>query len=263
MLSRPKLADSTLASERQEAKYWLHAGRLEIVRSAIAAHIAPHHAPGHAGSAEQDIATVYFDTQQRAYYALARRKVVSNVKIRAREYFTLSGSSEPRKVFVELKRREAHTTTKQRFSLAKERCQNLFESHDWWTELGVGSIAELPALEAFVVTEPALAKPVGPSVITRHRRLSFQDEQGRLRVTIDCNIAYFALPTRSFHLAEPLSAEALGNPVHVEPRALVEVKRRGTSPPWLDALLHEEAAPALTFSKFSAANVTIYERKPR
>ena len=95
-------------------------------------------------------------------------------------------------------------------------------------------------------------------MIARYRRLSFQDEQARLRVTIDSDIAYFALPPGGFHLARPLSGEGLGAPVHVEPRALVEVKRRGSSPSWLDHLLNAEAVPAPTFSKFSAANSAVY-----
>lgn len=259
----PKLPESAIAREREEARYWVHPGRLEAIQRALAAHVAPHHAPGHADSAEQDIATVYFDTRARAYYSLARRNVSSNVKIRAREYFALSAAGPPassgaRWIFAELKRRENHATTKQRFWVAKERAASLFDSPHWWTWLGVGAIAELPALQAFVAAEPALAEPIAPSVIVRQRRLSFQDDQARLRVTIDSHIAYFAIPSGSFHLGQPLSADALGAAVHVEPRALVEVKRRGSSPPWLDHLLSEEAAPALTFSKFSAANTAVY-----
>lgn len=90
-------------------------------------------------------------------------------------------------------------------------------------------------------------------MLVSYRRQSFQADKGQLRLTIDLGVAYYRV-TSLTDLAQPLARSALGAAVGREPHAVVEIKRLGSLPSWLEQTLLELGAPAISFSKFVAAS---------
>jgi hypothetical protein len=99
---------------------------------------------------------------------------------------------------------------------------------------------------------------LGPSFPTRrssdlYRRLSFQDEAGSLRITLDLGLAFYAPPKELWTRERPLERSLLGAPRATLPTAVLEVKRRAALPGWLSELVGTQGFEASSFSKFVAA----------
>jgi hypothetical protein len=271
--SHGEIADRAITAEREETKYLVAPQRVPALGSLLGQRLTPHRFTGEAANrlpgAEHFVTTIYFDTPSRAYYRAARENQQSNVKLRAKEYYDLHPSlaelaTDPEQIlryqpwlWFELKRREGLVTSKRRFRFPKSAAATLFDERRA-PELPTQNENEREDAEALIAHVRAQSEPIGPSALVSYRRLSFQNADSTLRVTIDLGLSYFAVPPDLFRRARPLSRSELGKPAGISPQAVVEVKRRGSLPSWLAEALDSSAGPAVNFSKFVAASGALY-----
>ena len=265
--------DAAITAERVETKYLVSPSELSALTRQIGAKLEAHRFTGEAANrlpgAQHFVTTIYFDTDRRSYFAAARANQHSNLKIRAKEYYDLHPSlaelaTDPEQIlryqpwlWFELKRREGVSTSKRRFRFPKAAAATLFDEHR--APVGLPeSGTERDDADALIGHVHAQAERVVPSAIVNYRRLSFQNPDSTLRVTIDLGLSFFPVPADLFRRARPLSKSELGKPAGVEPRAVVEVKRRAFLPSWLEQALTSAAGSPVNFSKFTAASEAIY-----
>jgi len=268
-------ADVAITAEREETKYLVSAEKLHGLARSIASRLEPHRFTGEAANrlpgAHHFTTTIYFDTPSLAYYSAARANMQSNVKIRAKEYYDLHPSlaelaTEPEQIlryqpwlWFELKRREGLTTTKRRFRFPKLAAATLFDENRAPHDLPQSGQERADA-DALIAHVRAQQERVGPSAVVNYRRVSYQNDDSTLRVTIDVSLSYFRVPVDLFRRTRPLSRSELGTPVGRESRAVVEVKRRSALPSWLEQALSDAGAGPQSFSKFVAASGAIHGR---
>lgn len=271
--------DRALTTEREETKYLVESAKLPTLRGALEANLLPHRFSGEGANrlpgAKHFVTTIYFDTPSLAYLAAARHHPISHVKVRAKEYYDLHPAlaelaTDPEQIvryqpwlWFELKRREGGTTHKRRFRFPKAAAATLFAA-DRASELLIGAHeghdAERDDAEALIAHVRAQPEPVIPSALVNYQRLSFQNHDSTLRVTVDLGLAFFAVPADLFGRQRPLTRAELGPACGSEPRAVVEIKRRGPLPPWLAQALDQSAGGAVSFSKFVAGSEAVHGR---
>ncbi len=260
--------DVAITAERVETKYLIDASRLPALKRAIAAELESHRFTGEAANrlpdAQHFVTTIYFDTPSAHYFKAAKSSAQSNVKIRAKEYYDLHPSlaelaTDPEQIlryqpwlWFELKRREGQTTSKRRFRFPKAAAGALFDDNREPYDLPQAG-QERSDAEALMAHVSAQGERIAPSAIVNYQRLSFQNPDSTLRVTIDLGLSFFAVPADLFRRARPLSRGELGRPAGVEPRAVIEVKRRSALPAWLEQALARASGQSVSFSKFVAA----------
>ena len=265
--------DAAITAEREETKYLIGARELPALSRVLASRLNPHRFTGEAANrlpgAQHFVTTIYFDTPSLSYFSAAKSSAQSNVKIRAKEYYDLHPSlaelaTDPEQIlryqpwlWFELKRREGLTTSKRRFRFPKLAAATLFDENRAPEGL-IDSGSELSDAEFLISHVRAQTERVAPSAIVNYRRLAFQDDDATLRVTIDVGLSFFRVPADLFRRTRPLSKSELGKPCAVEPRAVVEVKRRALLPLWLNQALSEAGGGATSFSKFVAASEAIH-----
>jgi hypothetical protein len=99
----------------------------------------------------------------------------------------------------------------------------------------------------------AFAEPLSAVCLVNYRRLSWQSEEGNLRVTFDRGLASYAPPADLWARRQALVRSALGAPAAQEASGVLEVKRRGAVPAWLADCLEQIGAAPVPFSKFVTA----------
>lgn len=265
--------DAAITAERVETKYLVAPSELPALTRAISSKLEAHRFTGEAANrlpgAQHFVTTIYFDTASLSYFAAAKHNQQSNLKIRAKEYYDLHPSlaelaTDPEQIlryqpwlWFELKRREGQSTSKRRFRFPKAAAASLFDENRAPADLPEGG-AEREDADALISHVHAQAERVVPSALVNYRRLSFQNPDSTLRVTIDLGLAFFPVPADLFRRARPLSKSELGKPAGVEPCAVVEVKRRAFLPSWLEQALTTAADSPVGFSKFVAASEAIH-----
>lgn len=265
--------DVAITAEREETKHLVRADQLSALSRCISARLEPHRFSGEAANrlpgAHHYTTTIYFDTPSLGYYSAARANMQSNVKIRAKEYYDLHPSlaelaTHPEQIlryqpwlWFELKRREGSTTTKRRFRFPKLAAATLFDDNRSPEDLPAAGQERADA-EALIEHVRAQQERVAPSAVVNYRRLSFQNADSTLRVTIDVGLSFFRVPADLFRRTRPLSRSELGAPVATEPRAVVEVKQRTAMPGWLAQALTDAGTAPASFSKFVAASGAIH-----
>jgi len=265
--------DAAITSEREETKYLVEPARLPALLRQVSEHLEPHRFTGEAANrlpgAEHFVTTLYFDTPARAYYSAARQNQQSNLKIRAKEYYDVHPSlaelaTDPEQIlryqpwlWFELKRREGLTTSKRRFRFPKLAAATLFDEQRA-PELSQLTGSERDDAEAMIAHVRAQTEPVMPSALVNYRRLSFQNADSTLRVTVDLGLSFFPVPADLFRRARPLSKSELGPRAGGETRAVVELKRLAPLPGWLEQALAQASSGAVTFSKFVAASEAVH-----
>jgi hypothetical protein len=265
--------DAAITAERVETKYLVKKSELPALTRAIAAALQSHRFTGEAANrlpdAQHFVTTIYFDTQSLSYFKAAKCNQQSNLKIRAKEYYDLHPSlaelaTDPEQIlryqpwlWFELKRREGQSTSKRRFRFPKAAAATLFDEQRAPQNLPESG-SERADAEELIAHVDAQAEPIVPSAIVNYRRLSFQNQDSTLRVTIDLGLAFFPVPTDLFRRARPLSKSELGKPAGVEPCAVVEVKHRCQVPGWLEQALAAATSGPVSFSKFVAASEAIH-----
>lgn len=261
--------DGALTAERVETKYLVPPERLPGLLQRVSSRLSAHPFTGentHPGGALYMVTSLYLDTPSGANFLAARENASKNLKLRLREYSEVQEPScalvtdapvlsppEPW-LWLELKQREGSTTSKRRLRISRAKLANLFVGSRHGQELSQEQEQEQRQVEALLSHWKDVDEPLRPSVLVSYRRRSFQADEGQLRVTIDLGVTYHRAPTRLSDLAEPLARSALGAAVGGEPRAVVEIKRLGSPPSWLEQTLLEMGAAATSFSKFVAAS---------
>lgn len=267
--------DRALTVEREETKYLVESARLPELLDKIEAELPPHRFTGEAANRLPDarhfVTTIYFDTPSLSYLAAARHDPTSHVKVRAKEYYDLHPSlaelaTEPTQIlrydpwlWFELKRRDGGATHKRRFRFPKAAAATLFEA-DRAPELLTDNPQEREDAEALINHVRSQPERVIPSTLVNYERRSFQNRDSTLRVTVDSGLAFFTVLEGLFSRKRPLSRSELGPARGREPRAIVEVKRRGELPSWLARALERSSGGAVSFSKFVASGEAVHGR---
>jgi hypothetical protein len=263
----------TLTFDRNETKYLVDRTRAASLALALSRSIAPFEHVGKTKalpSAHHFTTTIYLDTPSRTLYRAAIANPRDNVKLRAREYYDLHPSlaelaTNPADVvryeptlWFELKRREDTRTTKHRFCLRKVDVPAFFAEGAPTLAAANPSNDESAHVADFW---RRVGEPLSASSIVSYRRLSFQDPAGRLRVTLDVDLAYFEPPPDLWSSPRPLVRSRLGTPRGRDARALVEVKLQGIGEPeWIARVLADCGARAVPFSKFEEAEGAVRGR---
>lgn len=206
------------------------------------------------------VTTVYFDTPTRRLLSAARSDAHDNVKLRAREYVDLpsrqTSESGSACVWLELKRRNGTRTQKHRVRLAQSTLATwLRERVAPAPEQYSGRETDARVLADYLASE---SEALTPAYVASYRRRSWQADDGRLRLTLDEDLAFFAPSPELLQRPSPLS-EQLEQPSGREPFALLEVKYRARAlPAWLAARLQLLGLAPSLYSKFvkAAAAVT-------
>lgn len=270
----PERGDAAMTAERKETKYLVPYDAVDALVHAFVQRLPSHRFTGHQANRLPDahhyVTTIYFDTASHAHYRAALQNAHHNVKLRAKEYYDLHPSlaevaTDPAELlryhpwlWFELKRRDGERTMKCRFRLPKRDVPAFFAGESLTSELPPhSSIAPAAAgetpLEEIERYCRALGEPLGVSCLVNYRRLSFQDAEGNLRVTLDLGLAFYAAPPELWTRERPLERSGLGVARATLPTAVLEVKRRAALPSWLSALVEETGLESSAFSKFVAA----------
>jgi hypothetical protein len=268
----PSVGDAAITAEREETKYLLPLSGLSTLLGTLDQRILPHRFVGeganHLPDAHHFVTTVYFDTPSRHHFRAAVGDMEHNIKVRAKEYYDLHPSlaelaTTPDQiaryqpwVWIEMKRRDGTRTRKRRFRLPKCEIPAVFGGggisgdallHEAEKETALAGVSEL------VEYSERLGEPLVANCLVNYRRLSYQEPDGSLRVTVDLGLAFYAVPPDLWSREQALVRGALGRACSNEKSAVVEVKRRAALPAWLVQALDSAGARPASFSKFVAA----------
>ena len=273
--------DDLMTAEREETKFLLPLGRVGLMVAELDQELPSHRFTGENANRLPDphhfVTTVYFDTATRMQYRSAVTHVDRNVKVRGKEYYDVHPSlaevaTDPNTLlhyqpwlWFELKRREGKKTFKHRVRLPKREVPHFFQRSMQADSLGPAPLAtadqEAPSHRSLALFEQfcsGLEEPLEASCIVNYRRLSWQSDDGALRVTLDLNLAFWKPLAELWTLEEPLTPSLLGKPSARLDRAVLEVKSRGEPPAWLERALGRSAADPSRFSKFVAASRAVH-----
>ncbi len=256
---RTPRADAEITADRDETKYLIaqeHRGGL--VR-ALDRHLPQHRFRGEGQnllpSPQHFVSTVYFDTPSRLHFRAAQENEDDHVKVRVKEYYDLHPSlaelatnldevlHRPPWVWLELKRRRGTRTSKHRVRVERRLVPQWLAGH------GERASGEAELVRSYV---SALAEPLLAFGLVNYRRSSWQNESGGLRVTLDCELAFYEAPDDLWE-KPALVRTALGKPRVREQRLLLEIKQREAMPSWLEAALADARARPVKYSKFVRA----------
>jgi hypothetical protein len=270
----PERGDAAMTAERTETKYLVPYEAIDVLVHALAEKLPSHRFTGQQANRLPDahhyVTTVYFDTASHAHYRAAVSNTQHNVKLRAKEYYDVHPSlaelaTDPSELiryhpwlWFELKRREGERTLKCRFRLPKRDVPAFFAGERLSPDFPENSSVAPEAPQETPLEEierycQALGEPLTESCIVNYRRLSFQDEAGSLRITLDLGLAFYAPPKELWTRERPLERSLLGAPRATLPMAVLEVKRRAALPSWLSDSIRAQGLEASSFSKFVAA----------
>jgi hypothetical protein len=274
-------SDERLTADRDETKFLVGGDRLAPLLALLGKHLPPHRFTGEGANplpgAWHLVTTIYFDTPARTHYRTAIGDVDHNVKIRAKEYYDLHPSlaelaTDPADIvryqpwiWFEMKRRDGSRTIKHRFRLPKREVPACLNGGQVVPEaLALPASGAIPAeseragIREIVAYCRALGEPLAASCLVNYRRLSWQEPDGDLRVTLDSELAFYAVPDDLWQRRRALVRGALGAARASEPRAILEIKCRGARPAWLETFLVEARFASARFSKFVAAATVVH-----
>ena len=277
----PRPPDERLTADRDETKYLVGGDRLAPLLALLSERLPAHRFSGEGANrlpgAWHLVTTIYFDTPARTHFRTAIGDIEHNVKIRAKEYYDLHPSLAELAtdaadivryqpwIWFEMKRRDGARTIKHRFRLPKRDVPACLNGGQVVPEaLALPASGVVPAeseragVREIVAYCRALGDPLAASCLVNYRRLSWQEPDGALRVTLDSELAFYAVPDDLWQRQRALVRDTLGAARAREPRAVLEIKCLGTRPAWLeDFLVGADVAPA-RFSKFIAAATVVH-----
>ena len=271
-----RLADERLTADRDETKYLVGGDRLAPLLALLGQHLPQHRFTGEGANrlpgARHLVTTIYFDTPARTHYRAATGDIDHNVKVRAKEYYDLHPSlaelaTDPGDIvryqpwiWFEMKRRDGARTMKHRFRLPKRDVPACLDGGRVVPEalaLPVSGVvpaeSERAGIREIVAYCRALGEPLAATCLVNYRRLSWQEPDGDLRVTLDSELAFYGVPDDLWQRRRALVRDALGTARASEPRAVLEIKCRGAQPGWLASFLGRATVDPVRFSKFVAA----------
>ena len=263
-------ADARLTAEREETKFLVSPVRWESLTAALSQRLRGHRFTGEGANRLPDphhyVTTIYFDTPSRTLLRAAATAPDHNLKVRAKEYYDLHPSlaelaTDPEQIvhyqpwlWFELKRREGTRTSKRRFRLPKRDVTQFFaEGRVTADAFDLAEAEEGESLRDVVRICTALAEPLTAVCLVNYRRLSWQSDDGELRVTFDRSLASYRPPADLWARRQALVRSSLGVPAAQEASGVLEIKRRGAVPAWLADCLERIGATPVPFSKFVTA----------
>jgi hypothetical protein len=270
----PGTADEQVTAERDETKYLLPTDRMEGLAAELTKRLAPHRFTGEGSNrlpgAHHFVTTIYFDTPSRAHLRAAAVDFDHSIKIRAKEYYDIHPSlaelaTDPSQIvryqpwlWFELKRRVGSHTSKRRFRLPKTDVPAFFGEGRITPQARQGQTDVDGDLEEILDYCGGLDEQLGATCLVNYRRLSWQEPDATLRVTMDLGLAFYAAPADLWTRQQALVRSTLGAVRGKEPRAVIEVKRRAAMPAWLEEALAQAGAVSAPFSKFVAAAQSVW-----
>lgn len=263
--------DKAITADRQETKYLIAADRSAALVRTLHRELTAHRFTGHGANllpdAQHFSTTIYFDTKSHLLLRSAREDQEENIKLRARAYYDLHTSlaelaTDPDQIvryqpwlWFELKRREQDRTAKHRVRLEKSRLRSFLHGTPVLASANQSERDDARAIGQFCQT---LGEPLQASVLVNYQRQAFQDPSCALRVTLDLELSFYAPPADLWARNTPLIRGTFGTPRAVDRVCLVEVKRRGAMPGWLERALSEANGEPAQFSKFLRAGQAVY-----
>lgn len=272
-------ADSRITADRFELKYVLLPGAAPGLLADVAHHLVPHlprsdlpmAQPRPANVVEQRITSIYLDTAQRDVYK-ACLSGSADEKLRLKEYrYDTHADTQPVPdwLWIEVKRSRGTRTQKDRMAIPRRSLQEAATTGSLTLEAILNAARRHdPESHEFLQRlwrlQRRFRRPLQASCIVRYRRSAWQDQSGELRVTVDRDLRVAApLSSGTQQSSDLLQALALGAPDSKSTAMLLEVKYRGTLPPWLEQRLtslpaaHLPNQPTRPFSKFLAASEAV------
>jgi hypothetical protein len=269
-------ADERMTAERDEVKYLVPAAEVKALAMALGRHLPHHRFTGKGANPlprpRHFVTTVYFDTPSRHQFRAIAADSEHNLKMRAKEYYDLHPSlaelaTDPAQivkgqpwVWFEIKRRKGAKTTKRRFRLAKSDMPRVLQAHTLCAEalLETDRDTAVVGLSELADYVQCLGEPLTANTLVNYRRLSWQNPESTLRVTLDLGLSFHAPPADLWTRDQALVRSALGSARHPFGFAVLEVKRRAALPSWLEATLADAKLEPQSFSKFVAAARAIH-----
>lgn len=190
------------------------------------------------------VATIYFDTKNGDYLTRAMSGEGSIVKVRAREYFSVSDDDERKIVarlsecYLERKQRIGSIRNKERARISKAQLEPIIHHR-----------VALPANCEFLRSEIE-DRDLQPALISMYERRVWG--HGQLRITLDERIRYYNPSDKVYgDTLDACSPDLLGAPTALGPKRLLEVKHSAqiATEAWLTTLL-ASLPEAVGFSKF-------------
>lgn len=230
----PHTGSGDLVADRDETKFLIDERAARGLAGVLGRHL-----PGLSPPTGARITTVYFDTPGGAILGAARTEGRS-IKVRVKEYELRGDSNE---VWLELKLREGERTGKLRTGISRGRVLDAVGG----AGPGKGSV-----FDALARLRAALDGPLVPVCTVSYRRLAWETDDERIRVTIDTAIRFAGPPSRAWDEA-PL-AQLAPPPVGEFAGGLLELKLRVPSPTWLAEQIEGMGLSRSPFSKFVAGS---------
>ncbi|MCA9698449.1 MAG: VTC domain-containing protein [Myxococcales bacterium] len=217
------------------------------------------------------VTTLYFDTEERAI-ARACAQGDDNVKLRAREYSDYGPDRvrhEPH-LWLEIKSRHGEETRKVRVSVPHEDIRKVISegviaersldpgaSASSWSMSNRRLSRELDELRTH--TDGTLR----PDCLARYRRLAWQDEAGKIRITLDTELSFYRAPSDMLGRPRRLETVTSSDPAGRLDCNVVEIKLVGACPDWIEQLCLDHSMVTAQeqgrrFSKFLAASRAVH-----
>ena len=198
-------------------------------------HLPPHRFTGEGANllpgAWHLVTTIYFDTPARTHYRAAIGDIDHNVKIRAKEYYDLHPSlaelaTDPGDIvryqpwiWFEMKRRDGARTHQTPVPPPQARRPGLPGRRAGGAR-GAGAARDRRRPRGQRAGRhprdrrllPRAGRPLAASCLVNYRRLSWQEPDGDLRVTLDSELAFYAVPDDLWQRRRALVRDALGAP---------------------------------------------------
>ncbi len=269
--------DARITAEREETKYLVPVGQIDALVAEIRKAMAAHRFTGEGANMLPDpqhfVTTIYFDTPSRQHFRAAIKDVEHNVKLRAKEYYDLHPSlaelaTDPSQivkfspwVWFEIKRREGTRSMKRRFRLPKCDVPSVFSGQDLSASALLHEAERDESLlgaREMAGYSRSLGEALRADCLVNYRRLSWQEPNGSLRVTLDLGLAFYPAPADLWSRSSALVRSSLGRASGMESCAVLEIKRLAPLPGWLEQALRQTGASPTHFSKFVAAGKAVH-----
>jgi hypothetical protein len=271
--------DHLMTADRSERKLLVApSAAIELART-LNLHLTPHRFEGPGATQLPGgrffATTIYFDTKDRDLYRAASGHTDANLKLRAREYYSLHPSltqvvTDPKQLvrftptlWLEIKAKVGSRTKKRRIGIPKRDVPGFF---------GAGTIT--PAMlavqrdtygdDAARVLDEVVAicnqheSPLEADVLINYCRNAWQSDDGALRVTLDRNVSFIQPPADIWQRQHALVRETLPRPAAVLPDSVLELKSRGPLPDWLADAVRDLRLADAAFSKFVAGSRAVH-----
>jgi hypothetical protein len=231
----------------------------------------PHRGAGAGKRPRHFITTIYFDTASRHRFRAGRDAGHTRLKLRANESYDLHPSlaelaTDPRQivpyhpvVWLELELEVG----KHRIGIPKRNVPAFFADGLVTAEMvelqrplhGARAEAVLREIAAACVR---YGQPFRADCLASYRRLPWQDAGGRLQVTLDVGLEFYAPPSDLWEREHALVRESLGPARGRQTSGVLAIAAHAATPAWLGDLLARFKAEPRGYSKFEEASLAVH-----